>query len=333
MKFAGFKIRKTESSLRPRVKVQDEEKSEDEYQEEIITSVNNGVIEVEECIEVTASPLVIPCKNPIKLRGPEMRIHASSKSKTALDMISLKRSTLADIQSSSNAEQEQYRRELELLPEQDISCYSRVSVEDFGIAMLRGMGYDPSRHNTKPHVLQRRGFDRAGLGANVLPIKKGDAVLKSDPNQKSMKVEADRSQESVVKLETDQQASSTCWLIPGLVVKIAEESHPAFMKKGVVQNVDLSSQSCHLTLLPEFGDGAFNNIPDHHLETVIPTLHEAVKIVSVASRYHGLTGILLDNADDQAVVSVKRPSNSTAPRLGKVVGTTEKIYVSLDDIC
>lgn len=41
-----------------------------------------------------------------------------------------------------------------------------IPVSKFGIAMLRGMGYDPEIHNTKPKIFKKRNYNQSGLGAD-----------------------------------------------------------------------------------------------------------------------------------------------------------------------
>ncbi|KAH7649194.1 hypothetical protein FG379_001551 [Cryptosporidium bovis] len=46
-----------------------------------------------------------------------------------------------------------------------------IPIEKFGLAMLKGMGYNPEIHNTKPKIYKKRNYNQSGLGANI-QIKK-----------------------------------------------------------------------------------------------------------------------------------------------------------------
>ncbi|KAH0474369.1 MAG: uncharacterized protein KVP18_003872 [Porospora cf. gigantea A] len=65
-----------------------------------------------------------------------------------------------------NAE-DTYKAELELLVPWKPESYEEVPIEDFGMAMLLGMGYDPKEEHIEPLSLTRRAYVRAGLGADA----------------------------------------------------------------------------------------------------------------------------------------------------------------------
>ena len=51
--------------------------------------------------------------------------------------------------------------------------YEKVPVEAFGLALLRGMGYDPEKHKTKPIYHDKQRDALLGLGAQpLLPSEK-----------------------------------------------------------------------------------------------------------------------------------------------------------------
>merc|ERR1719478_695341 len=53
-------------------------------------------------------------------------------------------------------------------PEATKEMFENVSVESFGEAMLRGMGYDPKVHTTKPVFRDKLRDNCLGLGAKAL---------------------------------------------------------------------------------------------------------------------------------------------------------------------
>eukprot|EP00922_Rhytidocystis_sp_ex-Travisia-forbesii_P020560 GHVS01030230.1.p1 GENE.GHVS01030230.1~~GHVS01030230.1.p1 ORF type:complete len:250 (-),score=66.43 GHVS01030230.1:57-806(-) len=76
-------------------------------------------------------------------------------------------------------EVEVFRRQLRRYPDMSRHAYDQMPVEEFGLAMLRGMGYVPEEEGgqqpVQPYVLQKRAYARAGLGADekvLLPTEK-----------------------------------------------------------------------------------------------------------------------------------------------------------------
>lgn len=63
-------------------------------------------------------------------------------------------------------EQKLLAQELRSLPEFSVDSYDVVPVEEFGLAMLKGMGYDPKKHTSAPIEFKRRVYQHAGLGAD-----------------------------------------------------------------------------------------------------------------------------------------------------------------------
>lgn len=84
----------------------------------------------------------------------------------------------------SKNEDDIFKHEIEEHPEDvRFDVYERIPVEDFGVALLRGMGWNPEAEdeNTKIYEAQRRP-QRLGLGASVikeLPTKKEKAEDKA----------------------------------------------------------------------------------------------------------------------------------------------------------
>jgi len=73
---------------------------------------------------------------------------------------------LANLRTEGLSEKEILRRELQRLPDVTYESYEAVPIDQFGLAMLYGMGYDPSIHTTQACELKKRIYQRAGLGAD-----------------------------------------------------------------------------------------------------------------------------------------------------------------------
>ncbi|KAF7458466.1 DExH-box splicing factor binding site family protein [Cryptosporidium felis] len=50
-------------------------------------------------------------------------------------------------------------------PTNDSNSFS-IPVNKFGLAMLKGMGYDPAIHNTQPKIFKKKSYNQSGLGAD-----------------------------------------------------------------------------------------------------------------------------------------------------------------------
>eukprot|EP00434_Breviolum_minutum_P012007 symbB.v1.2.010588.t1/scaffold686.1/size316167/7 len=70
-------------------------------------------------------------------------------------------------------------------------AYEKVPVEAFGLALLRGMGYDPEKHKTKPIWHEKPRDNLLGLGAQpLLPSEK--MALKRPKEEKGSKTEKEQ---------------------------------------------------------------------------------------------------------------------------------------------
>lgn len=88
------------------------------------------------------------------------------------------------------SDRDNIRREMEEMPEARTKMYENVAIENFGEAMLRGMGYDPKVHTTKPVSFQQRD-QKLGLGAKALtPWEKAQAAAKVQRKKEEAKAEA-----------------------------------------------------------------------------------------------------------------------------------------------
>eukprot|EP00916_Digyalum_oweni_P014734 GHVL01024127.1.p1 GENE.GHVL01024127.1~~GHVL01024127.1.p1 ORF type:complete len:333 (-),score=46.86 GHVL01024127.1:979-1977(-) len=203
----GFSIKKSDAASKKnsKISIQYEQEKQDNY--EIIKSVHDGIIDIERLNE-TDKNLSIECKHllPIPQRrklqkncsainnfdlnaldettkkaAQELRAEAGcERTADSVVPILMKNSQLADLRKDITSDAELYKKEIAMLPEVDSGSYNRVSVNDFGLALLRGMGYDPEVHTTKAHTIARRGYERAGLGAVVDLPGMGPPILKKD---------------------------------------------------------------------------------------------------------------------------------------------------------
>ncbi|EAK87347.1 hypothetical protein [Cryptosporidium parvum Iowa II] len=109
----------------------------------LITSFSNTQSEIEQQSGDEHDELIIECKNPLK----------SSKNVNNIEILLNKKNSSNDtneddLDSSTNKDN------------------FRIPVDKFGIAMLRGMGYNPEIHNTKPKIFKKRNYNQSGLGAD-----------------------------------------------------------------------------------------------------------------------------------------------------------------------
>lgn len=106
-----------------------------------ITSFSNIQSETEEKNDED-NDFIIECKNSLK----------SSKNINNIEILLNKKNSLKNINEDN----------LDSSTKKDSF---RIPVDKFGIAMLRGMGYNPEIHNTKPKIFKKRNYNQSGLGA------------------------------------------------------------------------------------------------------------------------------------------------------------------------
>lgn len=203
----GFSFAK-KTEVRKNIGVQPKEVNPD-VKTEVIVDIEDGKITSENPTD--EGPLVIPCSNPLKLKRKRedaetsgaKDAEAAKRKKEELDaklaglsaedreaalalfkasggdvddqedvQPIMMQSKFSGLRSEGASDKEQLARESALLPEPSKDQFDAVPVEQFGIALLRGMGYDPKKDTNKPILLQRRS-GLAGLGAtNLLPGEK-----------------------------------------------------------------------------------------------------------------------------------------------------------------
>ncbi|GFE55752.1 D-box splicing factor-binding site containing protein, putative [Babesia ovis] len=188
----------------------------------------------------------------------------------------------------------------------DAPEYDKVSVDEFGLAMLLGMGFDPSKNTNKPKEYKRRAYDRAGLGA--------DAHMKHN-------METLTNAGMMAKLKKDQMyhhahSDSTTWLLPGLYVRVVERDHPYFGKKGVVLQV---GNKATLDI-----DGKPLEVSLKALETVVSLDATKCKVVRQIARHSEKFYVPVGT-----VVQIESVTKTYA----KVMFRDSTFTVSLDDIC
>lgn len=191
---------------------------------EIITSLEGGEVKIDGVAE-SAKAFTIPCKNPLEMQTQKLRNEPTpaAKAKASATPESIKDGqgglVLPKLQQIS-AEDAEAMKELmkdaqegtdrNSVPEvapilmretsrkareggaADVSkdAYERVPVEALGLALLRGMGYDPDKHKTKPIWHEKPRDNLLGLGAQPLlpsekiPKRKGE---KGEEKEKTSK--------------------------------------------------------------------------------------------------------------------------------------------------
>lgn len=75
--------------------------------------------------------------------------------------------SLTNIRKNAASDSDCLKKHVDVLPEHSISQYDRVAINDFGLAMLTGMGYDPAKHQSRAVNLKKKAYARSGLGADV----------------------------------------------------------------------------------------------------------------------------------------------------------------------
>lgn len=235
-------------------------------------------------------------------------------------------------------------------PEATREGFENVPVESFGEAMLRGMGYDPSLHKTKPIFRDKLRDNCLGLGAKALlpgekaqikgkgkkaPPKAAGSVAKAS-GIAAAEVEAEEPAEASVasseppqkKARTDDvdcevvAASTGIWASRGLVVKVISKEgqlRDFFGAEAVVLKVDEAQSLCRIKARPNGGDKSqqLEGVRIQDIETRVSRDCQKVRIVRGAQK--GTVAKLLkrDSARGKAVLSIEGAETE----------------MSLDDVC
>ncbi|GBE61345.1 D-box splicing factor-binding site containing protein, putative [Babesia ovata] len=188
-------------------------------------------------------------------------------------------------------------------------AYEKVAVDQFGLAMLLGMGFDPKKNTNKPKEYKRRAYERAGLGA--------DASMKQN-------MEALTDTRIMAKLKKDQMYHQShslhaggTWVVPGLQVRIVQRDHANFGKKGIVTKMNGEVAVLDIGGLPVM-------VPAAYLETVVAQGATKCKVVRQIARHNEKFYVPIGT-----VVDVQTVTKTYA----KVRFREQTFTVSLDDIC
>jgi len=177
-----------------------------------------------------------------------------------------------------HADRALYEEELKILPDTDKEQFERVSVDNFGIAMLRGMGFDPNGKHVKPIETKRRD---AGLGLGAMPRISGMLLPDEKAKLEKEKVEKLRLQEERRKKQAAEE--STGWLLRGLLVKItgSREEHKVVVNQvAVVQEAAADKLTGAISVRDPAGKKhKFQGVPAAELTPSVSRASKAVKIV------------------------------------------------------
>lgn len=253
---------------------------------EVITSLEAGEVLVD-AAEQAAKALTIPCKNPLEVREEKLKPKVTIAATVAKKAIEEDKGGLVNRMETLSEEDAEAMRELlkdasredgmevdvgadvapilmregskkaRLGSAEDVSrdAYERVPVEAFGEALLRGMGYDPAKHKTKPVFHSAVRDTHLGLGAKaLLPSEKipvGKAAAKSKATA-SPTAAADATMSSPTSAAVEAAATPTSkdlWPSRGLLVRVVgktDQLRPFHGVDAVVLEVDPESKCCKI---------------------------------------------------------------------------------------
>lgn len=269
-------------------------------------------------------------------------------SQKPIEPILSRNNVLLEIRKNAANDTDLFRKEVELLPENQLSQYDRVPIEQFGLAMLCGMGYDPTKHVTKATEFKRKAYNRSGLGADEQMGKIVEAAkqAKNKPTEKTPVKTNGNVVDSGSKTEKPQSRSKNVaidrmkdsWMSEGLIVKITNSSHRHFKRKGVIISVNREDESlkptCSINLDPlkSSSDGVTESVVvrgvvEKDLETVISVKSSRVRIVG--KTHKNLIGQTVEVKDvdvSKDRVEVLGLKNDEQERFTTLV-------LALDDVC
>ncbi|GIX64125.1 glutamate-cysteine ligase catalytic subunit [Babesia caballi] len=205
------------------------------------------------------------------------------------------------------------QRESHSIDTDDAPSYERVAVEQFGLAMLLGMGFNPKTNTNRPKEYKRRAYERAGLGADA-HMKQNMETL---TNASAMaKLKKDQMYHHAHEPQAAPGAVST-WVSPGLYVRIVESGHACYGQKGVVTSVEGGAATLTIHEAPV-------RVSLRGVESVVSLDATRCKVVRQIAR-HGEKLYVPAGT----VVEVSNVTKSYAK-----IRFREQIFsVSLDDIC
>lgn len=330
-------------------------KPDPEAAREIITGVESGQVTVDAPREA-AKQLTIPCKNPldVKERAPakpaQPKDPATAPEPEAFDdskggLITRNLSKLSEeegeavkelLKDAANKEAgievvssevvipilmregSKKARDPKNAPDGTRDMFDNVAVEAFGEALLRGMGFDPTKHKTKPvfHGTQRD--SKLGLGAKALlpheklpPAankKKGAVAPVAVAEKTSEEIDAKQASDDAATVEQQEKrrrvddgnganaqpsfggggAASLemvgdMWPSPGLVVRLINGDDARLKEfygiEAVVLKVDNTSQCCRVKARIGGKTHELQDVRVVDLETRVSRDCESVRVV------------------------------------------------------
>eukprot|EP00931_Biecheleriopsis_adriatica_P100413 TRINITY_DN75738_c0_g1_i1.p1 TRINITY_DN75738_c0_g1~~TRINITY_DN75738_c0_g1_i1.p1 ORF type:complete len:373 (+),score=122.51 TRINITY_DN75738_c0_g1_i1:26-1144(+) len=329
----------------------------DEGKEEI-TSLEEGEVKIDGAVQA-AKALTIPCKNPLEAAKqaaakPKAKAAAAppppiDEEKGGLIVRNMEKLSEDDAEAMKALLQDASReadggggdgdsyteaapilmragskqaREGDAAPDISRDAFERVPVEAFGMALLRGMGYDPDKHKTRPVYHDKPRDNLLGLGAKaLLPSEKmGPAgakkkaapkaaeAAKEEPPEKRQRQEAKESAQGAP--QEQKKIEEELWPSRGLVVRIINQSSELkdfFGAEAVVLEVDAASRRCKVKARSTAG-GKSQVLPGlkvSDIETRVSRDCQSVRIVRGSKR--GLVAKLLqrDTKNGKAQVELE----------------------------
>lgn len=275
----GFSFTK-KTEVRQNVGVQIKE-TDPNVKTEVVKDIEGGKLTLENPVE-EEGPLVIPCQNSLK-RKKQIDVEAATdaekkKRKEELQQrlaglneadkeaaLKLLKASGEDISEDEEAmpimmqsqfhglrqqggtEKQMLQREEALLPEASKDQFEAVPVEQFGMALLRGMGYKPKEDKNKPVLLARRA-GLAGLGATgLLPGEKpADQLPGEKEKEEKKKEEAAKANNAATSTSSSWRPPQVGTAIPGRIMlgyvkPPAEESNRSEAAQGDVPSSSSSA--------------------------------------------------------------------------------------------
>jgi len=323
---------------------------------EVITSLEAGEVKVDG-VAKAAKELTIPCKNPLEDRAKpnaEAKAKAAGLAKPASidesqgglitrnmeklseDDAEAMRELLKDASNADSSEADDgmstvapiLMREGSKMardsaaPDIGRDTFEKVPVEAFGMALLRGMGYDPDKFKTKPVYNDKPRDNLLGLGAKALlpgerPGAKGAAKKKAAPATKeqapaaaapaSAPPEAPAAEQRDRSRSRDRQVD--LWPSRGLVVRIigqAAELKNFFGAEAVVLEVVEASKTCRLKSRGKDGGKSqvLQGVSISDIETRVSRDCKEVRIVRGSKKGLSAKLLLRDTKNSAAEVEI-----------------------------
>jgi len=230
------------------------------------------------------------------------------------------------------------------IPDSSKDMFDRVPVESFGEALLRGMGYDPAKHTTKPIVRDKQRDNLLGLGAKPMtPAEKALAQKKANPKaaaaagasvakdsgasaSKRQRVGEDGS--SVKKVAEDPleaggncaASREDCWPSRGLIVRVVAkdgEAKDLFGLEAVVLEAEEKAGCCRIKARVDGKSRTIEGVPVSGLETRVSRDCKEVRVVRGPNRGMAIKLLKRDAQRGVALVDLN--------------GTS--VEMPLDDVC